>query len=303
MTLRVVLSAYTCLGVVLAADGRAWLALPFCMIALLAVGELWLRALSGPPVLPGPLLERGIPIARLGFAAVAGLATLPLVALGLHAAGAPVRLLPLTLGGAVTVTMLGAAAFFRARLRLPAQDDGDSGGLSGHARTAVAVTVPAVLVLAVGGVAVRAYLASPRPAEPGYLSVALNGWAAQIDRPVTVPARGLIVPVRVTSAGIDTTRTRLSLRIGGLVVATRPVTVAADTVQSMSVRVPALPADGCLHAVSISVGTTSTGFYARGPVAARPAAVRPAAVRPAAVRPAAARPAAVAGAFRGRTTC
>ncbi|MEV6299022.1 hypothetical protein AB0M02_06415 [Actinoplanes sp. NPDC051861] len=252
-----------------------WIALPLCMITLLAIGELWWRALAGP----GPLGEAGVPVTRIGFAAVAGLATLPLVALALHAAAAPVRPLPLVVGGAIVATVLGLVALLRERLTgprpgLPAQRVGsaaapvpDPAG-SGGVRTAVAVTVPAVLVLAIGGVAVRAHLGSPRPTQPGYLSVALNGWAAAIDSPVTVPARGLSVPVRVTSSGLGTMTELLSLRIGGRVITSRPVTVAADTVQAMAVRVPAMPADGCLRAVSISVGPTSAGFYARGPVTA-----------------------------------
>jgi hypothetical protein len=264
MTLRLVLLAYACLGGVVAAAGRAWLAVPLTMIALLAAGELWLRALAGPPG------ESGVPAARTGFAAVGGVATLPLVALGLHAAGQPVRTLPLAAGGAVAVTILGLVALVRIRLtghRLPAQRDGDRSGQppAAHTRTAVAVIVPAVLVLAIGGVAVRVHLASPRPAEPGYLSVALGGWAARIDRPVTVPPGGLTVPVRVTSSGIGPTTAQLRLRVGGDVVTSRAVTVPADTAQSMAVRVPALPPDGCLRAVHISVGRTSAGFYAQSP--------------------------------------
>src|SRR5690348_10072238 len=119
MTLRLVLCSYICLGLVLAAAGRAWLALPICLIALLAVGGLWLRALTGPPSehgLAGPSDERGVPASRIGFAAVAGLVTLPLVALGLHAAGASVRPLPLVIGTAIVATVLGSTALVRERL-------------------------------------------------------------------------------------------------------------------------------------------------------------------------------------------
>ncbi|WP_229069509.1 hypothetical protein [Actinoplanes sp. DH11] len=138
--------------------------------------------------------------------------------------------------------------------------------LGEYARNGMAVAAPVVLAVAIGAVATRAYLSAPRPEQPGYLSVALNGWAAGIDKPVTVPVRGLAVPVRVTSAGLDTLTTSLRLRIGGRLVAARPVTVGADTVRSLTVHVPAMPADGCLRAVSISVGRMSTGFYARGPI-------------------------------------
>ena len=144
-----------------------------------------------------------------------------------------------------------------------------------YARTTAAVTIPVVLAVGVGGTAVRGYLTAPRPAEPGYLSVALGGWAAAIDSPVTVPARGLAVPVRVTSAGLGETTHALRLRVGGQVVTIRPMTVAADSVHSLTVHVPALPADGCLRAVDISVGSTSTVFYARALTGAGAGAGRP----------------------------
>ncbi|MBO3742764.1 hypothetical protein [Actinoplanes flavus] len=145
----------------------------------------------------------------------------------------------------------------------------------GYGRTAAIVGVPVLLAVAVGAAAVRGYLKAPHPAEPGYLSVALSGWAAAINRPVTVPSRGLSVPVRVTSAGLADTTTRLRLWVGGQIVASEPLTVAADTVRLLTVRIPGLPPDGCLHAIDISVGTTSTGFYARG----RPALARSASCR------------------------
>jgi hypothetical protein len=134
----------------------------------------------------------------------------------------------------------------------------------GAARTTAAVAIPLVLAVGVGGPAVHRYLTAPHPAEPGYLSVALNGWAAAIDSPVTVPYRGLVVPVRVTSAGLADITSLLQLRVGGRVLASRPMTVAADSVRSLTVYVPALPPDGRLRTVAISVGATSIGFYARG---------------------------------------
>ncbi|KHD74006.1 hypothetical protein [Actinoplanes utahensis] len=253
----------------------------------------------------------------------------------LHAAGQPVRPVPLVVACAVLTTLLGTAAVVRERLAarraptpasLPAQRNGsgsptdqpdggpsatdrpDSGPSAtgpsatdenpasgyghppttddppsryaesaapepGYVRTTVAVAVPVVLAVAVGTVAVRAYLTMPSPAEPGYLSVALNGWAADIDRPVTVPRSGLVVPVRVASAGLDDVTAALRLRVGGRVVTTKPLTVTAETVRSVGVYVPALPADGCLHAVDISIGATSTGFYARGAALTVPPAV------------------------------
>ena len=490
MIFRLVLCAYLCLSGILPAGGRPWLALPLCLIALLAIGELVLRALTGVPA------EAGVPAARLGLACVAGLAALPLIALVLHVTGAGVRSGPLVLGLAVTASLAGAGAAIRehpagavppapapgptgsagpgpagpgsarpglarpgsarpgsalpgsalpgfarpgfagpAIAGLPTQrsrrftpagpsagpvasakpaisaesvagtapgraagsgTDADSrsaagsapevragseraaadgmpeasapgpagdgatsvGGvadlraaldrctgtgtgtaglsrpgagrpagraadgiagssrpgagrpagrdaddlrgrarpsrLPGYARSGVAVAVPTVLALTVGGVAVRGYLAAPHPAEPGYLSVALNGWAAGIHRPVTVPLRGLAVPVRVASAGLAPLDASLRVRVSGRLVAARPVTIGADTVHSFTVRVPPLPADGCLRAVRISIGTTSTGFYAVGTDPA-PAVAGGAG---------AAVPGAVPGAgMRGRTTC
>jgi hypothetical protein len=274
MTVLLVLVAYAGLAGVLPAAGRPWIALPLCLIALVAVGELALRAVAGSRPEDGARL----PAARIGFAGIAGLVTLPLVALALHAAGAPVRPAPLVAGGVVAATLLGAGVHVRERFTrsdpdqpvgtagLPAQRGPDRSprpGLAGTARTAAAVIVPVLLAIVAGGFAVRAYLTAPRPAQPGYLSVALAGWATTIEHPVAVPARGLTVPVRVTSSGLATVTTVLRLRVGGQVLRSVPVTVAANTAQQTSVRIPALPPDGCLRAVSISVGRMSTGFYAR----------------------------------------
>ncbi|GGM98989.1 hypothetical protein GCM10010109_03400 [Actinoplanes campanulatus] len=309
--IRPLLFAYAGLGGALAAAGRPWLAAPLCLVALYAIGELWIRALPGRPA------ETALPAVRAGLSAVSGLITLPLVALLLHLAGHQVRPVPLTVGGATTATLLAGAALLRERLTtrravapavLPSQRghatvSADPGGRSlggspprdaaghpsagaaasadgqnhepGYARTAAIVGVPVLLAVAVGAVAVRGYLKAPHPAEPGYLSVALSGWAAAINRPVTVPARGLSVPVRVASAGLADTTTRLRLRVGGRIVASAPLTVAADTVRSLTVHIPALPPDGCLRAIDISVGAISTGFYARGlPVVTRSTSCR-----------------------------
>ena len=426
MTCRLLLVAYAGLAGLLPAAGRPWAAVPLCLAVLLATGGLWMRALPGVPT------ETGLPAIRAGLTAAAGLMTLPLVALLLHAAGQPVRPIPLVAGCAAVVTVLGAGGLLRERLAgrrvaclpgLPAQrrhpgttspggpapsagpttspappspasaagpaasppaaagldasppaaagldasppaaagldaspaasaaspaasaaspaaaaspvnssvgSVGSAGGslaafdreavrasggpASGgavvpgprraYARTTAAVTIPVVLAVGVGGTAVRGYLTAPRPAEPGYLSVALGGWAAAIDSPVTVPARGLAVPVRVSSAGLGETTHALRLRVGGQVVTTRPMTVAADSVHSLTVHVPALPADGCLRAVDISVGSTSTGFYARGlPRAGVGAGAGAGAGRPA-VRAGsgAAGPAVLAGSGAGKST-
>ncbi|BBH64016.1 hypothetical protein ACTI_07010 [Actinoplanes sp. OR16] len=318
-TIRLTLLTCAALAGVLLAAGRPWYAVPLCLFALLALGELSLRALPGIPP------EQGLPAARIGMAAIAGLVTLPLVALSLHACGLPVRTTPLVIGETAVALVASAATFFRER-RVPATDPHQAdphhadpgtthrGGLpsqrsarstnpssaspasaspasaspyaeisreTGHDsagegprrggfwRTGVAVLIPVIVALGVGGMAARIYEAAPRPSEPGYLSVALGGWAAGIEAPVTVPGRGLAVPVRVTSSGIGDVTTTVRLRVGGRVVAAKRVTVAADTVRSFTVRVPAVPQDGCLHPVNISVGRMSAGFYARGPVTVR----------------------------------
>jgi hypothetical protein len=299
MTVLLLLVAYAGLAGIMPAAGRPWPALPLCLIALVAIGGLWLRALAGPD---SPDDVR-IPFARMALAALAGLVTLPLVALALHAAGMPVRPMPLVTGGAVTATLLGAVAVLRESLsrRSPVPVAGALGlpvqrtpvskvptgvvplgvvvspqarrGHSGPSRlgTATAMAVPAALAIGIGGFAVRAYLTAPHPAEPGYLTVALAGWATKIEHPVAVPPRGLTVPVRVTSSGLDPVRTVLRLRVGERVLRAIPVTVAADTAQQMTVRVPALPADGCLRAVTISVGRMSAGFYAHAAAGGRTA--------------------------------
>jgi hypothetical protein len=333
MTYRLLLLAWIGLAGILPADGRPWIAVPLCLVALAATGALWTRAL------PDDTVEAGLPAVRGGLAAIAGLVTLPLLAVLLHAAGQPVRPVPLVASCAVLAGVLAAVAVLRERRAarrsapragLPVQrrhvsgspfgpssgllsggghpvsgpeddapptdssstpassasasaaasgersgadltDDGVSPTPRRYVRTTAAVAIPVALAVGVGGVTVRGYLAAARPAEPGYLSVALNGWAAAIDSPVTVPSRGLVVPVRVTSAGLGTTTSMLQLRVGGKVVASRPMTVTADSVRSLTVYVPALPPDGCLHPVAISVGDTSTGFYARGHADAAPA--------------------------------
>ncbi|MBB2942567.1 hypothetical protein FB565_002280 [Actinoplanes lutulentus] len=272
-TIRLTLLAYVSLGGTLAATGRSLAAVPFCLFALLICGELLLRAIPGVPAghRAGVPAETGVPAARLGLAAMAGLVTLPLVALALHATGVPVRVTPLAAGIAATVSLAAAGAVLRELLRHRRADVPTQRGphLPAAAAavgtgTAVAVAVPVVLAIAIGGVAARIYTDSPKPEQPGYLSVALNGWAAGISKPVTVPRRGLVVPVRVTSAGLDPVTVSLRVRISGHLVGARPVTLDADTARSFTIRVPALPSDGCLRPVRISVGATSAGFYARG---------------------------------------
>jgi hypothetical protein len=125
-----------------------------------------------------------------------------------------------------------------------------------------------VLALLIGGAGTVVYQRMPHPAEPGYTSLALAGWAAGIARPVAIPMAGIEVPLEVSSAGEPARTADLQVRIGerpagpGL-----PVSVTTGT-QSLRVHIPA-PADGCLHPIRISLGPASTVFYGRGPFPAR----------------------------------
>lgn len=277
--LRPLVTAYASLSVLLPAAGLPWpLLLPAGLLALLAVGELWVRAVLGRPA------ESGIPAVRAGLVVLSGLLTLPAVALLLHLLGGLVTPIPMIAGTALLATVLAAIGLLRlyfSRGDRPGFDDESGvpaqriGGpilepsgarIPAATRTAVAILLPIVLSLIVGGVAIRAVESGARPTLPGYLTVALNGWAASISHPIAVPVRGLAVPVRITSSGLPTTRQWLRLRVGATVVASRPVTVVTDRVYALSVRVPALPQDGCLHPIGISVGAASTVFYARSAI-------------------------------------
>jgi hypothetical protein len=274
--LRPLVIAYASLAVLLPAADLPWpLLLAACLLALLAIGELWVRAVTGRPA------ESGIPAVRAGLTVLAGLLTLPAVALLLHPLGGAVAPVPLIAGSALLATVLAAAGLLRLHLGRPvAGEPGDEPGvpaqraagrtadLSGArrratARTAAAILLPIGLSALVGVAAIRTVETSSHPALPGYLTVALNGWAAGITHPVTVPARGLAVPVRITNSGLPTRTDWLRLRVGGAVVATRRVTMMTGKIYALSVRVPALPPDGCLRPIGISVGDASTVFYAK----------------------------------------
>ncbi|AEV87788.1 hypothetical protein ACWT_6775 [Actinoplanes sp. SE50] len=275
MIFRPLVTAYASLSILLPAAGLPWpVLLPACLLALLAIGELWVFALAGRPA------EAGIPAVRAGLAVLTGLLTLPAVALLLHPLRAPVSPVPLIAGAALLATVLGVAGLLRLyysrrwddeddEVGVPVQrvagEAGDRPGarIPGTLRTAAAIVLPIALSLLVGGVAIRAVERGSHPALPGYLTVALGGWAAGLTHPVAVPARGLAVPVRITSSGLPTSTAWLRLRVGAAVVATRQVTVGSGKVYALSVRVPALPPDGCLRPVGISVGGTGTVFYAR----------------------------------------
>nr|WP_296065769.1 hypothetical protein [uncultured Actinoplanes sp.] len=239
-----------------------WLFLPICLAGLLAIGELWLRA----------LVHEGIaPLVRLGTATVCGLVSLPLAAISLHLLRIPIAGRPLAITLAALITLLGLANLCRVGIAArqgggdpPASANPVARRGGGIPHTCLALAVPAGLALVVSVTAVLAYVTLPHPPPPGYTSVALNGWAAGIARPVTMPARGLDVPIRVSSEGVPAATAALRVRVGRRTVNERDVRVEADTTRSIDVFVPA-PPDGCLHRIEISVGAASTIFYGRGP--------------------------------------
>jgi hypothetical protein len=248
-TPRLLGGTYLALVVLGLSSGLPWLFPVFCLAALIALGELWLRA-TVPGTVP--------PVARFGLATAAGLTTLPFVAVALHLVRVPIAAGPLVIGLAALATGLGAVALLRERSGRP-----PSVPMAG---TLAAVAVPSVLVAVIAAAAVFAYLRLPHPPQPGFTSVALNGWAADIDRPVAFPRRGLSVPIRVSSIGEPATTAPLRVRVGDHPVNARDLPIAADTTRSVEVYVPA-PPDGCLHRIEISLGAASTVFYGRGPAA------------------------------------
>ncbi|MCO8270695.1 hypothetical protein M1L60_08790 [Actinoplanes sp. TRM 88003] len=247
-TPRILAATYVALAVLAFADGPAWALTPLCLGALVALGELWLRALTG---------EAMPTVTRIGLAIAAGLVSLPFLAITLHATGILIRPRTVAIGLAVLATVLGVVVLLRERAhgapvdaRLP--------------RTVAVVAASGALTLAVGFVALSAYDRLPHPPLPGYTSLALNGWAGDLRGPVTIPARGVHVPVRVSSAGLPAATQPLRVRVGARLVSGRPLAVTPDTTRSVDVFVPA-PPDNCLHRVEISLGATSTVFYAQGP--------------------------------------
>jgi hypothetical protein len=236
---------------VLAADHHRlrWLLPVACLAVLVAIGELWLRALTAEAVAAA---------CRIGLGLAAGLVTLPFVALLLHLLAAPIRARSLAVALAVVALLLGAVALVRERSgRVPADPR--------FARTAAAVTIPLLLTLVVGAAATFAYVRLPHPPQPGYMSVALGGWAAGIDRPVAFPPRGLVVPLLVSRAGAPAAVAPLWVQVGDRVGRSRPVRLPVDGTGSVAVHIPA-PPDDCLHRIEISLGAASTVFYGRGPL-------------------------------------
>jgi hypothetical protein len=181
-----------------------------------------------------------------------------MIALVLHLTGVRIEAPTLAAGLAVLALLLGGVALLRERSGPPVADPD-------FPRTLGAIAISGVVALVVGGGATFAYVRMPHPPQPGYTSVALGGWAADIDRPVAFPPRGLEVPIRVSSAGEPDVVAPLSVRVGDRPAGPpRPVTISADSTRAVQVHVPA-PPDGCLHRIEISLGAASTVFYGRGP--------------------------------------
>jgi hypothetical protein len=209
-----------------------------------------------------------------------------LVALALYAAGRHIDRRGLAAGLAVLAVVLRGISLLGSRSPVegdaPAEGEADGShpghgvGLVEHGgttetrprSTALAIAVPAVLALLIGGTATVVYQRLPHPAEPGYTSLALAGWAAGIARPVAIPPAGVEVPLEVSSAEEPATTAALQVRIGGRPAGPAvPVTIDGGT-RTLRVHVPA-PADGCLRPIRISLGPASTVFYGRGPFPAR----------------------------------
>jgi hypothetical protein len=229
-------------------DGLPWVFTVFCLIVLVAVGELWLRALTG---------EAMPPVLRVGLATAAGLVSLPFVAIVLHVAGIAIRARTIGTGLGVLITVLGALVMLRERAGRPPRDPRLPGAIA-------AVAVPAFLTLVAGFLTLQAYDRMPHPPQPGYTSLALSGWAGDIDRPLTIPARGVVVPVRVSSEGLPPAHEPLRVRVGERLISGSVFAVQPGATRSYGVFVPA-PPDDCLHRIEISLGATSTVFYGRGP--------------------------------------
>jgi hypothetical protein len=248
-----------------------------CLVAVMAVGTLWIRALIREPLTP---------VARLGLSVVAGLVSLPMTALVLYVVGVRIEGRGLALGLAIVAVALGAYVIVArpsivgsphlSPPHLISPHPGHWVGPEEHAgttktrrlSTTAAVGVPALLALVIGGTATVVYQRLPHPAEPGYTSLALAGWAAGIARPVAIPPAGLEVPLEVSSAGEPGQTAALQVQIGRRPAGPgRPVAISPGT-RPLRVHVPA-PADGCLHSIRISLGAASTVFYGRGPFPAR----------------------------------
>ncbi|GAA0454699.1 hypothetical protein Ade02nite_03210 [Paractinoplanes deccanensis] len=246
-TPRLLVVAYAALLVLALGRGVPLASPVLLLVVLLALGELWLRALAA---------ESMPALARLGLATVAGLVSLPFTAIGLHAAGVRIHEESIAAGLAGLLAAVAVVVLLRERA-------GRVAGDPRLARTAAAVAVPGLLTLVVGVAAVRVYDALPHPPEPGYTSLALNGWAGDVAGPVRIPAGGLMLPIRVSSAGEPEAVEPLRVRVGDRLVSARPLRVSADTTRAVEVYVPS-PPDGCLHRIEVSLGATSTVLYGRG---------------------------------------
>jgi hypothetical protein len=243
------------------------------LVVVVILGELWLRAMVREPLTP---------VARLGLSIVAGLVSFPLIALLLHVLTLRIEGRGLAAGLAALASVLGAVAGKRApAVEAAVPHPGHWVGPLEHEgatktrrlSTTLAVGVPTVLALLIGGTATVVYNRLPHPAQPGYTSLALSGWAAGIARPIAIPLAGVEVPLELSSAGDQPPSAVLLVRIGDRAAGpARPVAITSGT-RALRVHVPA-PADGCLHPIRISVGPASTVFYGRGPFPARVATRR-----------------------------
>jgi hypothetical protein len=237
----------------------SWLSAAVFPALLLASGAFWVTTLTGPAA----RTDLGFPLSRLGLQILVGLLALPAVALLLHVAGVRISRNPVLLALLAVCALGGVLAEVRGRRR----------EVSNRPFGAwVAAGVTALVATGVGVAAVTWYDRLPRPASRGYTSVALAGWAAKVTGPVTVPAQGLDVPLRIERRDSRPGDFQVTLEMGDRPAgATVRVAGLGAAGRDVTVRVPA-PPDGCLHRVVLRLqplgGTgapeLSTTLYARG---------------------------------------
>jgi len=243
-------------GAMIVLPASGWLSVAVFPVLLLASGAFWVTVATGPAT----RTDARFPLSRLGLQVLVGLLTLPVVALSLYAAGVRIDRNPVLLALLAVCAVGAVLAEVRGRRR-----DGPGRPVGGW----VGAGVASLLAVGIGAAAVTWYDRLPRPAPPGYTSFALAGWAAKVTGPVSVPAQGLDVPLRIERHDRGSTGYQVTVDVADRPTGTT-VTVG-PTVRDVSVRVPQ-PPDGCLYRVVLRlrpVAATgspelSTTLYARG---------------------------------------
>ncbi len=247
-------------GAMIVLPGLGWLSIAVLATVLLASGAFWVTVLTGPAA----GTDDRFPLSRLGLQVLVGLLTLPAVALLLHVAGVRIGRNPVLLALLAVCAVGGTLA----EVRGPRRDaPGRPVGVW------VGAGIASVLAIGVGVAAVTWYDRLPRPAPPGYTSVALAGWAAKVTGPVSVPAQGLDVPLRIERRDSRPGDFQLTVDVGDRPAGPAvPVARLGAAGRDVTVRVPP-PPDGCLYRVVLRLRPVdpgaadpelSTTLYARG---------------------------------------